>query len=139
MASPSPFVLDTFALLAYLRDEPAAERVERLFAEAGKGKQRLLVSIINLGEALYIVERRGGVAKAQDALALIRQLPIEILPADEQAVFSAAHIKASHALSYADAFAVAAALRENAVILTNDPEFAAVESLVTVEWLEKSA
>jgi ribonuclease VapC len=139
MASPSPFVLDAFALLAYLRDEPAAERVERLLVDAGTGKQRLLVSIINLGEVLYIVERRGGVAKAQDTLALIRQLPIEILPADEQAVFSAAHIKASHALSYADAFAVAAALRENAVILTNDPEFATVESIVTVEWLEKSA
>ncbi len=139
MANPSPFVLDAFALLVYLRDEPAAERVERLLTDAGKGKQRLLVSIINLGEVLYIVERRGGVAKAQDTLALIRQLPIEILPADEQAVFSAAHIKASHALSYADAFAVAAALRENAVILTNDPELATVESIVTVEWLQKSA
>ena len=138
MASQPAFVLDTFALLAYLKNEPAAARIEKVLETAGKEKCRLFVSIINLGEILYITERRGGVSKAQDVLALIRQLPVEILPADEQAVFSAAHIKASYTLSYADAFAVAAALRESAVILTNDPEFATVESIVTVEWLEKS-
>ena len=138
MAEKPAFVLDTFALLAYLKNEPAAARIEKVLETAGKEKCHLFVSIINLGEVLYITERRGGVSKAQDVLALIRQLPIEILSADEQAVFSAAHIKASYALSYADAFAVAAALRENAVILTSDPEFATVESIVTVEWLEKS-
>jgi len=139
MAEPPAFVLDTFALIAYLRDEPAAARIEGILVDALKGKIRLLVSLINLGEMLYIVERRGGVAKAQNTLALIRQLPLEILPADERSVFTAAHIKANHALSYADAFAVAAAIRKEAVILTGDPEFATVESIVTVEWLEKSA
>ena len=62
-------------------------------------------------------------AKAQDTLALLRQLPVEILPADEQAVFSAAHIKANYTLSYADAFVVAAAQKEGAIVLTSDPEF----------------
>lgn len=138
MADQPGFVLDAFALLAYLNDEPGAERVEQVLQQAGKAKCRLLASIINLGELLYIIERRGGPAKAQDALALIQQLPIEILPADEQAVFAAAHIKAGHALSYADAFVVAAAVRENALILTGDPEFKAVEMIVTIEWLEKT-
>jgi predicted nucleic acid-binding protein len=86
---------------------------------------------------LSIIERRAGVAKTQDALALIRQLPLEILPADEQAVFAAAHIEASHTLSYANAFAVASAIQENAVVLTSDPEFETVASLVTVEWLKE--
>ena len=139
MAEPAAFVLDAFALLAYLRDEPAAARIEKVLVDAGKEKCRLFVSIINLGEILYIIERRGGISKAQDALALIRQLPIQIMSADEQAVFSAAHIKANFALSYADAFAVAAAVSENAVILTGDPEFETVESIVKVEWLEKTA
>ncbi len=138
MADKFAFVLDTFALLAYLKDEPAAARIEKVLEDAGEEKCRLFASIINLGEVLYITERRGGASKAQDALALIRQLPIEILSADEQAVFAAAHIKANHALSYADAFAVAAAICENAVILTGDPEFEAVEPIVTVEWLEKT-
>ena len=137
MAEKTAFVLDTFALLAYLKDEPAAARIEKVLELAGKDKCRLFASTMNLGELLYITERRGGISKAQDALALIRQLPIEILPADEQAVFSAAHIKATHALSYADAFAVAAAVLEQAVVLTGDPEFESVEELVKVEWLGK--
>ena len=137
MAEPPAFVLDTFALLAYLQDEPAAARVEQVLEQAVRKKCRLFVSIINLGEVLYIIERRGKASKAQEALALIRQLPIEILAADEPAVFTAAHIKASHALSYADACAVAAALHENACILTSDTEFKGLEKMVKVEWLGK--
>jgi uncharacterized protein len=119
-------VLDSFALLAYFTDEPAAERVEQVF-----------LSIINLGEILYTVERRGGVSKAQQALALVRQLPIEILPAGEQAVFAAAHIQATLTLSYAGAFTLAAAVRQNALILTGDPEFKRLEKVAKVEWLGK--
>jgi ribonuclease VapC len=136
MAEQSSFVLDSFSLLAYLQDEPAASRVEKLFEDAERQKCRLFLSIINLGELLYITERRGGVVKAQDALALIRQLPIQVMLADEQIVFAAAHIKANHTLSYADAFVVALAMQENASILTGDPEFHGVESLVTLEWLD---
>ncbi len=135
MAESTAFVLDSFALLAYLQDEPVASRIEKLLENAGKEKCHLFLSMINLGELLYITERRGGVAKAQDALALIRQLPIEIVPADEQAVFVAAHIKAGHAISYADAFVVAIAMQEDATLISGDPEFQAVEALVKVEWL----
>jgi predicted nucleic acid-binding protein len=139
MVDTRAFVLDTFALLAYLRDEQAGARIEKVLEDAKKEKCRLFVSIISLGELLYITERRGGAPRAQDVLALVRQLPLEILPADEQAVFAAAHIKANYTLSYADAFAVAAAIREGAVVLTGDPEFETVESIVEVEWLAKTA
>lgn len=138
MANRSAFVLDSFALLAYLQDEPVASQVEELLENARKEKCRLFLSMINLGELLYITERLGGVAKAQDTLALIRQLPIQIVPADEQTIFAAAHIKASYPLSYADSFVVAIALQESATIITGDPEFRTVETLVEVEWLEPS-
>ena len=138
MTSSSVFVLDSYAILAYLQDEPAASRIEKLLETASRQKSRLLFPIINLGELLYITERRGGIVKAQDTLALIRQLAIEIVPADEQLIFTAAHIKANHPLSYADSFVVAVALQENATILTGDPEFQAVENLVQVEWLPNS-
>ena len=131
------FILDSFALLAYLTDEPSAARIEKIIEDAKKEKCRLLLPLINLGEILYIIERRGGVAKAQDTLALLRQLPIEILSIDEQSVFSAAHIKANYALSYADAFVVAAAQKEGAIVLTNDPKFQSVKELITIEWLDK--
>jgi len=136
MSDPTAFVLDSFALLAYLQDELVAPRVEKLLDNAGREKCRIFLSLINLGEILYITERRGGVVKAHDTLALIRQLPIEIPQVDEQTVFAAAHIKANHTLSYADAFVVATAIQENATVITADPEFQSVDALVKVEWLQ---
>jgi len=136
MTETTSFVLDSYALLAYLQDESVGSRIEKLLEDAGKGKCRLFLSLINLGEILYIVERRGGIAKAQDALALIRQLPVEVPLVNEQMVFTAAHIKANHAISYADAFVVATAIQEDAVVVTADPEFQSVETVVQVDWLQ---
>jgi predicted nucleic acid-binding protein len=46
-------------------------------------------------------------------------------------------IKARYALYFADCFATATAQPENAVILTGDPEFKNVETLVEIDWLTK--
>jgi len=94
-----------------------------------------LMCMINLGEVLYTVERRRGFGAAQKTLMLSQSLPIKILEVTNDLVLEAAHIKASHPLSYADAFAVTAAIRHQAIVLTGDPEFESVETLVTVEWL----
>lgn len=64
------------------------------------------MSIINLEEVLYNLERNYGLGRAQDALAVIQSLSMEVLPADDQAVLDAAHIKANHPVSYADAFVI---------------------------------
>ncbi|PKN90880.1 MAG: VapC toxin family PIN domain ribonuclease [Chloroflexi bacterium HGW-Chloroflexi-6] len=135
VTSKPVFVLDSFALLAYLNGEPGQERIVDLLTQAQAGKCRLLLCTINLGEILYTVERRRGLSKAQQTQALIESLPIEEVPADRSLVLDAAHIKASHPISYADAFATALAARESATVLTGDPEFENVKELVTVEWL----
>jgi hypothetical protein len=36
---------------------------------------------------------------------------------------------------YADAFAAALAMREGAVLVTGDPEFKALESTLSIQWL----
>lgn len=68
---------------------------------------------------------------------LLEQLPIDLVPVDLQLVREAAEIKSKHALSYADAFCVATARRLSAAVLTSDPEFHAVEHLITIRWLKK--
>jgi predicted nucleic acid-binding protein len=136
MADPVAYVLDTFALLAYLQGESSGVRVREVFQSSQRDRRNIYMSLINVGEMLYITERRQGIHKAQDALALLRQLPIEILPADEQTVFAAAHIKAKYTISYADSFTVAAAQTVGGTLLTGDPELEAVASLVTIEWLK---
>ena len=128
-------VLDSFAMLSYLGGEPGMDRVQAVLVDSGLVKSRAVMSIINLGEVLYITERELGLPKAQAVLAAIEQLPVEILPAGKDAVLAAAHIKASHRLAYADAFAAAAAQATGGAILTGDPEFTSVQDLIPIEWL----
>jgi predicted nucleic acid-binding protein len=128
-------VLDSFAMLAYLGGEPGMDRVQAVLVDSGLMKSRVVMSIINLGEVLYITERELGLPKAQAVLAAIEQLPLVILPTEKDAVLAAAHIKASHRLAYADAFA-AAAQATGGTILTGDPEFTTVQDLIPIEWLQ---
>lgn len=132
-------ILDTYAMLAYLGREPGGERVSEILEEANKGQTTLAISLINLGEMLYIIERERGTLAARGALAVIHQLPIQILEVDYDQVLAAAHIKANYRVSYADAFGIAAAQACGGTILTGDPEFRSVENLVEIEWLAGSA
>ena len=131
------YILDAFAVTAYLEDEHGAARVEKIIADAQARKCKLYLSIINLGEVLYNTERKYGFTKAQETLGLIKELPIEILPADNATVLAAAHVKANYPLSYADAFVVVAAQKIDGVIMTGDPEFEEVTELARIEWLKK--
>ena len=58
-----------------------------------------------------------------------------VVEADRKLALAAAHVKAHHAISYADAFAVALAQSRQATLLTGDPEFRKVENLVAIDWL----
>lgn len=129
------YVLDSYALLAYLRAEPGGGEVKSLLEEAQTGQVEAYLSLINLGEVVCIVERRMGTAVAAEVIEKVHSLPVLITDADEKRVLDAAHIKANHAISYADAFAVALARELDALVITADPEFRKVESLVQVFWL----
>jgi predicted nucleic acid-binding protein len=138
-SNAAAYVLDSFAVLAYFEGEPGMSRVRTLLREAKKGSLVLHLSVINLGEILYIVEREQGLVAAQRALAALDQLPIQVQPADRSAVLSAARLKARYSISYADAFAVVVAQEQQAVLLTGDPEFKRLETdgLLKVEWLPR--
>jgi ribonuclease VapC len=133
--STTNFILDSYALLAYLGGEAGGERVREILERASGGTDHALLSLINLGEVVYITERERGLARAQEVLALIEQLPIEILPVGRQTVLEAAHIKALHPVAYADAFAIAATQEHEGTLITGDPEFKAVADLVPIEWI----
>ena len=135
MGNKPAYVLDSFALMAYLNVESGTDRMINLLTQAKVGDCQLLLCSINLGEILYMVERRRGLSKAQQTQSLIESLPIQEIPAERSLILDAAHIKASHAISYSDAFVAALAIREQATIITGDPEFKSVESMVMVEWL----
>jgi predicted nucleic acid-binding protein len=109
-------VLDSWALLAYLKDEPPAKRIEAEWLSAPP-----VISSINLGEALYIRIRQRGEKTAASDIATIRRSST-VLDPDWALVDAAAKIKASGGLSYADAFCIATAQHLAAPLWTGDPE-----------------
>ena len=128
-------VLDSWAMLAYLNAEPAAQEVRQVLRNARRNEVRVLFSLINYGECLYIIEREQGFQQAQKAAGLIDQLPVFVAAADRTLVFEAAHLKARYPIAYADAFAAALAKQQRARLMTGDPEFKAVEPEVAIHWL----
>jgi predicted nucleic acid-binding protein len=134
-ADRAAYVLDSFALLAYFGDEPGGPQVRTLLAAAMADQAAVYLSVINYGELVYVTEREQGVFAARRAIAAVDQLPITVVEADRRLTFAAAHVKAHHRLSYADAFALALAQQMRAILVTGDPEFGAVDHLITVEWL----
>ena len=128
-------MLDSHAALIYLKGEKGHDKVRAVFAHAEKSDTPLLMSEINIGEIGYIVLRAGLTNNLDDFLSQFLSLPIRPVAVDFDLIIEAAHIKARYPLSYADAFAVAVALRHNAAIITGDPEFKAVTDLVRIEWL----
>jgi predicted nucleic acid-binding protein len=132
-------VLDSWALIAFFEDEPAAERVEKLLVKAEEGTHKLLLSVVNWGEIYYSTMRTYSQNAAEQKAKEIAGLTIEIVGVDEMDldfVRQAAIYKATWRLSYADAFAAALTKVRNAELVTGDPEFRQIEDEIKIEWLK---
>jgi len=126
-------LLDSFALLAYLKKEDSYEIVKSFLSS---DDVLLLINDINLGETFYILAKERSIEKAEYFInTIFPSLPLTQIANTFNDVLEAAKIKAEHSISYADCFAVATAIKENAPIVTGDPEFKKVQKLVKIEWL----
>jgi ribonuclease VapC len=128
-------VFDSHAILKFAQDEAGADRVEELLTASQAGRIRAFMNEINLGEIYYITIRRIGLEPAKEFLEHFYNLPIELVPASRDIIASASEVKARYAISYADCFAVASALKHGASVVTGDPEFKIVERVVEVNWI----
>ena len=129
------YVLDSYAILALLEDEPRAQAVADLIVA---DTLQLFLSIINLGEVFYIVWRRHGEAAARAVgRSLWQEDRLTIVEASWPRVEAAARLKAAGGLSYADAFGLGLAQELAACLVTGDPELrsAAARWRVDLLWL----
>lgn len=131
------YVLDSFAVLAYLENETSADEVRRVLEYGSSHAGCLFLSLVNYGECLYIIERERGLEAAHESIAAIDRWPVTVVPPDRDLTFAAAHIKARHSVSFADAFTVALAQSREATVLTGDPEFKSVAHLIAIHWLRR--
>lgn len=117
------FVLDSYALLAFFRDETGADDVEKLLNEAAEDKHELYVAVVNVGEVYYMSCRKDGIDRANQVWDAMKKIPLHFVEADIDLSLAAAKIKASHKLSFADAFAAALTIQKKATLITGDDEF----------------
>lgn len=131
-------VLDSWALIAFFENEPAAVAVERILQQAVKGSHELLLSVINWGEVYYSIMRADSPAAAERCARAIAAMPITIVGVSDDLtlVKEAALLKGARRMSFADCFAAALAKAYDAELVTGDREFRAVEGTVKIHWLQ---
>ncbi len=138
MPDRDSIVLDSFALIGYLENEVFSTRVEKILKQAREGKSLIYLHAIHLGEVYHITLREQGQVLADLAYARIRAFPLNYIDIiDEELLRTAATLKAKYPISYADAFAAAMSVMNNAFLLTGDPEFQTLEKKenISIEWL----
>jgi len=132
---PKAIVLDSWAVIAYLEGEPAAEKVADHIADAHENDIPLFMSVVNAGEVWYIIAREASVGDADRSIKELKHLGIEFVDADWPLAHEAGGFKSKHKMSFADCFAAAVAKQKKALLLTGDPEFKQVETEITIDWL----
>lgn len=129
-------VLDSFALIAYFRDEPGAEAVENLLVSAGKKDSPLHMTDVNYAEVKYSIVKKDGAEAWEEAAKILQGLPIDFHCTNRALADTAADFKARFKISLADAFAAALAKEKKAELVTGDPEFKALAHEIKIAWLE---
>lgn len=129
-------VLDSFALLAFLRGEAGEEKIAALLERAGLRDEPLHMTEVNYAEVKYIVIRKDGKDRWDEVACELPALPIEFHPATRSLADLAADFKARYKMSLADAFAAALAKERKAELLTGDLEFRALSKEIKIVWVK---
>ncbi|BCV22947.1 type II toxin-antitoxin system VapC family toxin [Moorella sp. Hama-1] len=131
------YVFDSYALLAYLQNEPGADQIEAMINEAQDEAAQILISAVNLGEVAYIIARTAGTKKLNETMALLETLPIEAVIVNKEFALTAAKYKAQYSIAYADCFTLALGVQTDSEIVTGDPEFHKVSEQDRIIWLRE--
>ena len=129
-------VLDSFALIAYFRDEPGAETMEGMLVSAGKKDNPLFMTDVNYAEVKYSILKKDGAKSWAEAAKVLEGLPVDFQSTTRALADTAADFKARFKLSLADAFAAALAMEKRAELVTADPEFKPLEKEIKIHWLK---
>jgi predicted nucleic acid-binding protein len=121
---PERYTFDSEAILAFYLDEKGAEVVEDCFEKVQSGAAEGYINIINLTEIFYILSRVSS-ELAEETERKLRLLGLRVVPVEDDGLWrEAAHVKAKHSLSLADAFAAATAeASKSKLVVGSDKEF----------------
>lgn len=129
------YVLDSWAVIAYLEDEPSAEQVEELIATAHEEQIPIYMSVVNVGEVWYTLAREVSEEEANAGVKMLSDLRIQFENVDWELTMEAARFKSQNKMSYADAFAAALAKVKKADLVTGDNEFKPLDGEIKISWV----
>ncbi|MCL4507016.1 MAG: PIN domain-containing protein [Chloroflexi bacterium] len=131
-------VLDAWAVLAFLQDEPAGKLVADIIADTHEAGGSVLMTVANAGEVWYIVSREASESDADASIADLLNIGVQLTDINWELTRIAARFKARGRLSYADAYAAALAKQSKCELVTGDPEFKALDGEIKLRWLINS-
>lgn len=112
------YVLDSCALIAYIRDEKGADVIEKILLDESSS---VMMHAINVCEVYYDCIRSFGDDHAEKIVeSLVTGGVIIREDMDAELWKFAGQLKAGGRISLADTFAIALAAREKAVLVTSD-------------------
>ena len=131
-------VLDTWAIMAWLKgQQPGAGKVRLLLDAADRRERKFIMNFINVGEVFYFAVKVKDLAYG-DWVPENLSPRITIVSASDEFVMDAAALKSRYPISYADAFAAATAIAHESPLVTGDPELRAMaghEKSLKLEWI----
>jgi len=129
------FVMDTWAIIAYLEDEPSAQQIADLIASAHEEEIPIYMTVVNVGEVWYNIAREISEEDANSSVKELHDLRIQFVDVDWELTLEAARFKSQNKMSYADCYAAALAKVKKADLVTGDKEFKALEKEIRIEWV----
>ena len=129
------YVLDTWAVIAYLEDEPSAQQIADLIANAHEEAIPVYMTVVNVGEVWYTIAREISESDANSSIKELHDLRIQFRDADWELTQEAARFKSQHKMSYADCYAAALAKTTKGDLVTGDKEFKSLEDQIRIQWV----
>jgi predicted nucleic acid-binding protein len=129
------YVLDTWAVIAYLEDEPSGEQIEELIGTAHEEQIPIYMCVVNVGEVWYTIAREVSEAEANTSVKMLSDLRIQFENADWEITREAARFKSQNRMSYADCYAAALAKLRKADLITGDNEFKPLDGEIKISWV----
>jgi predicted nucleic acid-binding protein len=132
---PKAYVLDSWAVLAYLEDENAGPKVAELMVAATEQGIPLLMCVVNAAEVWYILAREVSEADAEKSIQTLRQMGVQFVDVDWNLARQAGAYKTKHRMAFADCFAAALTSEHKAELLTGDREFQQLNDEILIHLL----
>ena len=124
------YVLDSSAFFTLFEDEKGAEIVQELLERAKKEEVAIFVCFATFTEVFYITFREKEQEEARKRVKLMSRLVITRVESSEELGLIAGRLKATHKLSFADAWIAATAIVYDSTLVHKDPEFEQLEDEV---------